>query len=100
MNCIPVVSVLSADPAVTADVSVSASVLGMGSGLSSSADMAETGSETVRWSLEIGAGAPTGETGAWSSADLWYCSLTAFAMLELAVSGVVAAPAPASGTAA
>lgn len=96
-NCIPVVSTLSA-------VTGAVSVLGTGSGFSSSADMAETGSDTVRSSLEIGVG-PTGETGALlvllSSADLWYCSLTAFAMLELPASCAAApAPAPASGTAA
>jgi hypothetical protein len=96
-NCIPVVSVLSA-------VTGAVSVLGTGSGLSSSAEMAETGSDTVRLSLEIGVG-PTGETGALSllsSADLWYCASTAFAMLELPASCVAPAPAPApaSGTAA
>jgi hypothetical protein len=97
-NCIPVVSILSA-------AAGAVSVLGTGSGLSSSADMAETGRDTVRSSLEIGVG-PTGETGALSlllsSADLWYCALTAFAMLELPASGAAApapAPAPARGTA-
>ena len=98
-NCVPVVSILSA-------AAGAVSVLGTGSGLSSSADMAETGRDTVRSSLEIGVG-PTGETGALSlvllsSADLWYCALTAFAMLELPASGAAApapAPAPARGTA-
>jgi hypothetical protein len=96
-NCIPIVSVLSA-------VTGAVSVLGTGSGLSSSADIAETGSDTVRLSLEIGVG-PTGETGALSllsSADLWYCASTAFAMLELPASCAAPAPTPvpaASGTA-